>query len=314
MSDRKPLRLGLIGLGNMGRNHLRVLSVLKGAEIGFIYDSNADLTRELAQSYGVPASEDLDRSLADVDAVVICTPTSTHEEYIRLAARHVRQLFVEKPLTSDLSSSRAMAELATAQGLDVQVGFIERFNPAVQQLKAVLDRSEKVLSIDFFRTSKLSSRITDVDVVADLMIHDIDLALYMNGPVESVAAHGVHDNGMIDFASTLLTHRNGRFSRIQASRITDRKMRSIQATCGDMFVNCDLLRKEIVITRQAIGTGNEFPYVISAVEETIAVRPEEALLAELQTFVGGRSDPKPGVAEALEAIAICEEVQRCVRG
>jgi predicted dehydrogenase len=164
----------------------------------------------------------------------------------------------------------------------------------------------------------LSSRITDVDVVIDLMIHDIDLALHLNGPVTAVAAHGLAGDGMIDFASALLTHANGRFSRVQASRITDKKMRSIQATCRDMFIDCELLRKEIIISRQSqllpkAGT----PYLISSVEETLAVQPQEALLSELQRFVSnakGDLDGKavPTVDDAVMAIAICEDIRKAV--
>jgi predicted dehydrogenase len=150
------------------------------------------------------------------------------------------------------------------------------------------------------------------------MIHDVDLALHLNGPVAKVTAQGVVDDGMIVFASANLVHRNGRFSRIQASRITDRKIRMIQATCGDMFVNCDLLRKEISISRQAEFHYKEgVPVMISSVEETVAVRPGEALLAELQAFVascsGGDWSGAPGVDAAVDAMAVCNAIQDEVR-
>jgi predicted dehydrogenase len=168
------------------------------------------------------------------------------------------------------------------------------------------------------RTNRLSARITDVDVVTDLMIHDIDLALHLNGPVRSVSAHGVHENGMIDFACALLTHQNGRFSRILASRITEKKIRSIHATCTDMFVDCDLLRKEIVITRQTEvqQPRQGEPYTITAVEETVAVNPQEALLLELQAFVSscrGATGPEvPGSAAGVAAMAVCEQVREAI--
>jgi hypothetical protein len=126
------------------------------------------------------------------------------------------------------------------------------------------------------------------------------------------------DKELIAFASANLVHENGRFSRIQASRITDKKMRAIQATCSDMFVNCELLRKEIVISRQsAFGQRPGSPLVITAVEETVAVRPEEALLAELRAFVANSRHPgsaqAPGVDAAVAAMAVCDEIQREVR-
>jgi predicted dehydrogenase len=229
----------------------------------------------------------------------------------------VRNIFVEKPLADTLENAEAVARFVADKGVNLQVGFIERFNPAVQSLKQVLDKSERVISIDFTRTNKLSARITDVDVVTDLMIHDIDLALYLNGPARSVAAHGFAHGKMIDFASALITHENGRFSRIQASRITEKKMRLIEATCVDMFVDCELLRKEIIISRQSeIRQAEGQPYTISAVQEAIEVRPQEALLSELQAFVascrGQASTENPGVQDGLAAMQICEDIQKVV--
>ena len=169
------------------------------------------------------------------------------------------------------------------------------------------------------RTNKLSSRITDVDVVTDLMIHDIDLALHLNGPVSTVSAHGVASGPMIDFASALLTHANGRFSRIQASRITDQKMRRIQATCRDMFVDCELLRKEITISRQSeVEQRAGEPYRITAITEAVEVLPREALLLELQAFVrsisGEETPGRPKADEGVAAMVICDEIRRSILG
>jgi len=315
--NEKPVRLGLIGLGRMGHNHLRVLSMLKGVELAFISDADQSLTSRLASVYGVPGTSEVEVPLECVDAVVICTPTSTHADYIRRTSSKVKNIFVEKPLAATLEEAEQVAAFASEAGFNLQVGFIERFNPAVQSLKQVLDKSERVISIDFTRTNKLSARVTDVDVVTDLMIHDIDLALYLNGPAKSVAAHGFAHGKMIDFASALITHANGRFSRIQASRITEKKMRLIEATCVDMFVDCELLRKEIIINRQSeIRQAEGQPYTISAVQEAIEVRPQEALLSELQAFVascrGQRQAEVPGVQDGLAAMRISDQIQKTV--
>ncbi len=310
----QALKVGLIGLGNMGRNHLRVLWMLKGCELVFVADANAELAQRTGEAHGVPGISDPAPMLNSVDAVVICTPTVTHASYIRMAAAHVRHIFVEKPLAATLQEARDVAAFAQAHDLHIQVGFIERFNPAVQSLKTVLARTEGVVSVDFTRTNKVSARITDVDVVTDLMIHDIDLALYLNGPARAVAAHGFAHGKMIDFASALITHQNGRFSRIQGSRITDKKIRQIAVTCVDMFLDCDLLRKEILINRQSeTRPSGPVPYAISAIQETVAVAPQEALLSELQAFLANCR--KPGSAQApaadagVEAMQICEQIQ-----
>lgn len=312
------LKVGLIGLGNMGRNHLRVLSMLKGFELAFVADANAQVAAYAGEAHGIPGVIDPTPLLAGLDAVVICTPTVTHTEYIRLASAQVRNIFVEKPLTATLAEAREIAAFAKEHNLHIQVGFIERFNPAVQSLKIVLDRTERVISLDFTRTNKVSQRITDVDVVTDLMIHDIDLALYLNGPAKEVAAHGFGQGSMIDFASALITHENGQFSRIQASRVTDKKIRQIQVTCIDMFVDCDLLRKEILINRQAeLLKGVGLPYAISAIQETVAVAPQEALLSELQAFMTSIRQPGciqvPGVEAGVNAMQICAQIQAAVQ-
>lgn len=313
----KSIKVGLIGLGKMGQNHLRVLSMLKSVELVFVYDVNQEHAACLANNFNVIAAQDLDSILPNVEAVVICAPTVTHADHIRLAAKYVKNIFVEKPLTDTLSEAKAILTLAIEFNLNIQVGFIERFNPAVVQMKKVLDKSHQVVSIDLTRTNKLSSRITDVDVVTDLMIHDIDLALHLNGPVKTVAAHGIRDGGMIEFASALLTHDNGRFSRILASRITEKKIRSIQATCTDMFVDCDLLRKEIIILRQSeLRQSEGEPYSISALEETVEVRPQEALLSELQAFIASCNGEKniiPNVNDGLNAMHICDQIQNAVK-
>lgn len=310
------LKVGLIGLGKMGQNHLRVLSILKGVELAFVSDVDAALAARIGAGLGVPGVVNPEDVLSLASAVIICTPTVTHADYIRLVAGKVKNIFVEKPLADNLVEAQAVAEFVEREGLNLQIGFIERFNPAVQGLKTVLEKSERVISIDFTRTNKLSARITDVDVVTDLMIHDIDLALYLNGPARSVSAHGFAHEKMIDFASALITHENGRFSRIQASRITEKKMRLIEATCVDMFVDCELLRKEIIISRQSeIHQDPGRPYTISALQESIEVRPQEALLMELQAFVAscsGGTSASPGFRDGLDAMRICDEIQRAV--
>lgn len=314
----RMIRIGLIGLGVMGRNHLRVLSMLKGVQIAFLADLNQELSSHLGQLYGVPGISNIRTSLHNVDAVVICTPTVNHAQTFLLAVEHgIRNLFVEKPLAATLDDVELIANMARKLNLNVQVGFIERFNPAVQRLKQVLDASGRVINVDFERTNKLSSRITDVDVVTDLMIHDIDLALHINGPAQSVVAHGYSNDQVIDFASALITHENGRFSRIQSSRITEKKKRSIEATCVDMFVDCDLLRRELLIHRQSqILQEQGKPYTISAIQESVEVQQQEALLTQLQAFIGscyGENSPElPGFQSGLDAMKICAEIQQLV--
>lgn len=310
------LKLGLLGLGQMGRNHLRVLSMLRGVDIAFVFDANFAHAQQLAAQYGLQAIEDIQQAAAQVDAVVICTPTITHADYIQQLAPLVKNIFVEKPLAHSLTAGEALVPLLQQYHNRIQVGFIERFNPAVVGLHRVLQEANRVINIDFTRTNRLSSRITDVDVISDLMIHDIDLALYLNDEVETVTAQGVVHDGLIEFASAQITHKNGCFSRLQASRITEKKIRLIQATCDDRFVDCDLLRKEIQIHRQSVVQQNTAEaYSISSQQETVAIGQQEALLSELQAFVSlarGESVNVPDYSAGIASLAVCEAIRDAI--
>lgn len=310
----RSLKVGLIGLGSMGRNHLRILSMLKTVNLEFIYDIDRELTQSLADKYGVRAAVDVAAEMRGVEALVIASPTTTHFDYALMAIDSgLKNIFIEKPVTDSLENSERLSKLLADKGVLLQVGYIERFNPAVIELKKILSNSEKVISVDLTRTNKLSSRITDIDVILDLMIHDIDLALYLNGGVKSVFAHGCVDNDMIVFASAVLTHDNGRFSRITASRITEKRMRSINATCADMFVDCDLLKKEIFINKQIIHQAYE-NVKLASVEETVSVSAQETLLNELIAFVDSSlartlSGDIPDIRAALVSMRIADEIQ-----
>jgi predicted dehydrogenase len=317
MMANRPVRIGLLGLGQMGRNHLRILSMLRDVDLAFVYDANPAHCQALAAQHGVAAVQEVEAAAAGVDAIVVCTPTSTHADYIRRLAPLVRGLFIEKPLAHSLEAAQAVTGVVEAHGTFVQVGFIERFNPAVIGLQRVMQDAERVINVDFTRTNRLSSRITDVDVIMDLMVHDLDLALYLNGPVRQVEAHGVVEGGLIEFASAMLMHENGRFSRVQASRITEKKIRLIQATCSDRFVDCDLLRKEIIISRQSVtSNGGAGGYSISSQQDSVVVGQQEALLSELQAFVravqGGERQGLPDFAAGLASLEVSEAVRSAV--
>lgn len=313
----QPLKVGLIGLGKMGQNHLRVLAMLKNVDLTFIYDVDTTRANQLAAQYDCRSSSDLDRDLAHVDAVVLVTPTSTHYDYIKQISNHVASIFVEKPLTDTLETSDVIIRLAKDKKLRIQVGFIERFNPAVMALKKVMDSAGKIINIDFSRTNKVSNRITDVDVVTDLMIHDIDLALYLNGPPRDVSAYGVIEDGMIAFARATIMHQNGSFSNITASRITEKRIRKISVTCDDKYIHCNLLRKEVLINKQTIEQYYD-KVSISSQEETIDVRPEEALLSELMAFVRYAADGDgtviPTDLDGYNAMKVAQQVQQIIRG
>lgn len=313
MLNEKKIKVTLIGLGSMGKNHLRILSILKNVEVHYIYDINQETLDNISEQYGVRATTDINEAMTGADAVIICSPTSLHFEHFMEASKHVKSIFVEKPIAHDIEKALKIKEISEDQDIFVQTGFIERFNPAVIELKSIVAK-DRVINLDLTRTNKLSSRITDVDVILDLMIHDIDIALYLNGPVSKVKAYGARENGLVAFASAFIIHENGSFSRVLASRMTDKKIRSIQATCENSFVNSDLLRKEIVVSMQSeINQKSGEAYVISSVEHQVELRPQEALLVELQSFIGsclGEDIIVPDADAGVNALRICDEIQK----
>lgn len=310
--NNQVVKIGLLGVGNMGKNHLRNLAMLKQVEIVFIYDFDKEMCKKLASTYGIKVSDDLDADLQTVDGVVIVTPTFTHADYIKQVAKYVKNIFVEKPLTDTLKSSKEIVQLAKENDLNIQVGFIERYNPAVVALEKVIKNSDHIINIDFARTNKVSSRIIDVDVVIDLMIHDLDLALYINGKPRKIEAHGYIKDDMIEYARAIITHENGSFSNVVASRITEKRIRHISATCDDMYIDCNLLSKEVFVNKQTITQYLNDVSIFSK-SETINVRPQEALLSELMDFVKlcqGESVKVPNEYDGLLAMEVANEIQK----
>ena len=315
----KTAKIGLLGIGVMGQNHLRNLSMLKQVEIAFIYDLDKQACDKISKIYNVPVSDNLERDLKGLDGVIIVTPTFTHFDYIKLVSKYVKNIFVEKPLTSTLETSKEVAKLAKELNLKIQVGFIERYNPAVVALQNVISNSKNTIAIDFSRTNKVSSRITDVDVIMDLMIHDIDLALKFNGEVDKIYAHGYIKNQMIEYARAIITHKNGSFSNILASRITEKRTRNICVTCDDKYIDCNLLSKEIFVNKQTIEQYIDNVSVSSKIE-IVDVRPQEALLLELIDFAklcNGDdivvANERNGLAAIKVASVIQKEIMEAVR-
>ncbi|TVQ98159.1 MAG: gfo/Idh/MocA family oxidoreductase [Desulfovibrionales bacterium] len=315
MKDSQPLKVGLIGVGKMGRNHLRVLSYMKPVNVAFIHDRNREAEVRLAEEFGTRPAENLEEDLAQVDAVVLATPTSTHLEYIELVSRFVTNLFVEKPLTDSLETTRTAAELARKRNLRLQVGFIERFNPVVTELVKIVGRSTDVVSMDLSRTDKVPDRNLDVDVVLDLMVHDLDLALHLRGPVERIQAFGHTQNGLTALAHAVLVHSNGTISRIMASKITEKRIRQIAVTCPEMYVEADLLQKELVLHRKTVAQRYA-DLSLASVREAVFVPHEEALLAQLLAFAGycrGRDCAGPANVPTVEAALASMELAEVIR-
>lgn len=244
--NSKAIKIALLGLGKMGQNHLRILSKLPDVKIAFIYDYDANIAQNLANEYSTKVAKnesELENLLKSVDAVIIATPTFTHYDYIKLASKYVKNIFVEKPLCANFSECKELK----LKNHKIQTGFIERYNPAFMELKKIINDGKSVKIVEFSRSSFGSSRIKDADVISDLMIHDIDLALHLNGKAKCVFACGFGTE-QIDLAKAILKHENGVISSLFASRITHKNERKITADFAEFFIECDLLGKKLLIS------------------------------------------------------------------
>jgi virulence factor len=317
---RAPIRVGVVGAGRMGSHHLRIYSGLKGVELVGVFDRDAARGREAAARHGCRAFASPEELAGEVDAASVAVPSSLHADVAgRLLEAGVHCL-VEKPLAVTEAECEALIKAAAARGLVLLVGHVERFNPVVRQLGELL-RDRVVHVIEVRRMSALSARITDVDVVSDLMIHDIDVVLSLLGPnVTGVFAHGVcrEERSAHDYVAATFLFETGSMASLTASRITHNKIREISVTADIGYITASYITQELLIHSQARTSGldrhgSERGYVLDLAIERVLIRPEEPLVLELQHFVDAVADGTPPLVsgqDALEAMRYVWEIQR----
>jgi predicted dehydrogenase len=309
--------MGVIGAGMMGQRHCRVYSNMRRTQLAGICDARSETGRRVAQQYDVPFFEQIDDLLKHVDAVSLVTPTPFHFELaMRCLAQGVHVL-VEKPITETLAQAKTLTQTAEASNLIVQVGHIERFNPTYTELKNVLEDVTPV-AINLRRLSPYEGSNTDVDVVLDLMIHDLDLILdLMKQEPISVNAYGLTAfSGAIDHAVAHLSFESGPLVTVTASRVTEQKVRSLEVTAMEAYLEGDLLNKSILVHRRTIGeylSNNK--YRQESIVERIHVPIVEPLFVELQHFIECVLEGKAARVSArdgLKALRLANTIQSAI--
>ena len=314
-------RVGVVGAGSLGFHHIRILRDLPGIRFGGFVDTRRERAADVAKELGVTAHESLDDLLADTDAVIIVVPTSAHFTVASAAMERGKHVFIEKPITTTLEEADALLDLARKKGIIVQIGHIERFNRAV---RAALPYVNKPRFIDSERLAPFSPRGSDVAVVLDLMIHDIDLLLTLVGSgAKAISAVGVPVlTPMLDIANARVTFTSGAVANITSSRISREKKRKIRIFQQSGYLSLDL----------AAGTGEFFrlradidpltvrsaPTDILALVDRIKLEaPEgEPLKLELESFVSALKGEAPVVVTGDEgrlalgvALQIVKEIE-----
>jgi predicted dehydrogenase len=311
----EPIRIGVIGVGNMGQHHARVLGLLKDVELVGLSDVNVERGIETASKYRVRFFEDYADLLPHVDAVCIAVPTRYHYAVGMACLEAGIHVLIEKPIAANMIEAEALVNAAAEAKVILQVGHIERFNPVFQELNQIL-LGESILALEAHRMSPYSNRANDVSVVLDLMIHDIDLLLELAAsPVTRLSASGNRGAGSryLDYVTATLSFANGIVATLTASKVTHRKIRRISAHCQNSLTEADFLNKEILIHRQAGPSYSPVGrYRAEEVIERIQTRNVESLQAELDHFVAcvrGGNQPSVGGEQALKALRIACEIE-----
>jgi len=291
------VRIGVIGTGRMGQSHCRVYSNLRHVKFIGLCDTNAELGRDVARQHDISFFRDVDSLLENVDAVSVCTPTPNHFEIVRRCLDEGIHVMVEKPFTETLEQAEKLNEVATKSNAVIQVGHIEKYNPAFLELRKVLNGMD-VLALNFNRLSPFQGSNVDVDVVLDLMIHDIGLVVDMFKPEPIfMDAHGFSVfTDTVDHGLAILKYEPEILVTLTASRVTEQKIRAISVTTREAYIEADLLHKTIEIHRRTLGDyvnqKDSHKYRQESLIERIVVPTMEPLFLELQDFVTCVSESK----------------------
>jgi predicted dehydrogenase len=309
MTDR--LSVGVVGVGSMGRNHARVYRELPSAELVGVADADAERAREVADAYDTQAIS-ADRLFWAVDAVSIAVPTRYHYEAARRAIKSGVDVLVEKPFVERPEHGERLIELAGEHDPPLQVGHVERFNPAIRTLSDVLPALD-VIAIDARRLGPPVDRDIDVNPVLDLMIHDIDIARSIaDGEVTGVRA--TRSNGD-PYVTASLGFDTGVVATLTASRATQRKVRTLSVTARECQVEVDYIDQTVEIHRQSfpeyVEHDGDVRYRHQNVVERPTVQNGEPLKAELEAFLDAAatgSEPVVTGADGLEALRIANRI------
>jgi predicted dehydrogenase len=304
---------GVIGVGNMGRHHARVYAELAGVELAGVCDQDRARADEIASRHGT-AALDCATLLERVDVVTVAVPTPFHDEVTREAIAAGVDVLVEKPFVADPKNGRRLADLARREGVTIQVGHVERFNPAVEVLADVLADAD-IIAVDARRLGPPADREVLEGVVTDLMIHDVDVVLSLLGSeVETVQAAGTAGG---QHATATLQFTDGVIANFTASRVTQQKVRDLSITAEDYRVNVDYLDRSVEIHRHSLPAYVEQNGDVRYRQESIVERPAvpsgEPLKKQLSAFVEAATTGRPPVVgpdEALEALNVTREIHR----
>ncbi|MEN6374950.1 MAG: Gfo/Idh/MocA family oxidoreductase [Smithella sp.] len=306
--DRKKIKIGVVGIGHLGNFHLQKYSKLESCEIVAVADTIIEQARKAADIYHCAAFTDHREMLDKVDAVSIAVPTGEHHRVAKDFLAAGVDVLVEKPLCSTLEEADELLELAADKKLILQVGFVERFNPAIMALEKVI---EKPMFIEAHRLHPFFERGTDVDVVLDLMIHDLDIILkFVNSPLTSVEAVGIPVlSNRIDISNVRLSFATGCVANITASRISVKTMQKIRFFGVEGYHSVDCRKREIL----SLGKRKNEAGKIEIFQNNLEIGSHDPLEEEIRAFlqsVTNRTRPLVSGEDARKSLDLAIDIIR----
>ena len=314
----KMIKIGVIGAGHMGRNHIRCLSELKNTfELVGFSDKIEQNIKFIEENYQIKHFTQIEELLKNVEAVVVAAPSSLHKEIGMMVAKNKVHALIEKPIALSEEDGNLLCQEFKKNNVKLMVGHIERYNPVVTELKKVI-QNEEIISIEARRCSPFDPRISDTNVIYDLMIHDIDIIFNYLNPIEIEEivskAVNVMSNNRADYVQAIAQHKNGTISSLIASRVTEDKIRTIDIHTKKSFIRADLLNRKLTVSKKVtfdLNTEKEPAYKQEKVEVKMIIPNIEPLRAEHLEFARAileNEKPLTCGEDANKAVSIAEEI------
>ncbi len=314
------LKVGVLGAGHLGKIHLRLLQQSEKYELVGFYDENQENGAKIAAEFGYKQFDTIAKLIHAVDIIDIVTPTLSHYKCAKVAIKSGKHVFIEKPISTTVEEAEEIIALAKEFDVKGQVGHVERFNPA---FKAVKNQIKNPMFIETHRLAEFNPRGTDVPVVLDLMIHDIDAILsVVNSKVKHISASGVSViSDSPDIANARIEFENGCVANITASRISMKNMRKSRFFQKDAYISVDFLDKvcEVVKMKDAPEIPGDFDMILQNAEgvkkqiyyENPSVEPNNAILDELESFadaINNNTTPVVTLEQATDALRVAYQI------
>ena len=301
------IRIGVIGVGHLGAYHLQKYQKLSLAEIFGVADVMEERALKACSLYGCKAFTDHRELIGNVDAVSIAVPTASHYHVARDFLASGIDVLLEKPIATTTEEAKELNDLARSKGLIFQIGFVERLNPAIIALEKVIDTP---LFVEAHRLHPFFPRGTDVDVILDLMIHDLDIIIkFAKSPLDDVAAVGVSVlSDRVDIANARLSFKNGCVANVTASRVTAKTMQKIRFFGLNGYHAVDYSKRELVSLSKKTGLGNQMDIFKNPVE----VNNHDPLEEEIRSFLNSVSSRSAPLVSGEDALASLEAASKII--